>query len=103
MRVIAATNRDLDEAVRDGRFRADLLYRLNVFPLRVPALRERPQDIPLLISFFVTTLAKRLGKPLEGFSRESMEQLVAYPWPGNVRELAEHRRACRHPCADPDP
>ena len=87
VRVIAATNRDLDEAVRTGRFRADLLYRLNVFPLRVPALRERPQDIPLLISFFVTTLAKRLGKPLEGFSRESMEQLVTYPWPGNVREL----------------
>jgi PAS domain S-box-containing protein len=87
VRVIAATNRDLDEAVRTGRFRVDLLYRLNVFPLRVPALRERPQDIPLLISFFVTTLAKRLGKPLEGFSRQSMEQLVAYPWPGNVREL----------------
>ena len=87
VRVIAATNRDLDEAVRAGRFRADLLYRLNVFPLRVPALRERPQDIPLLAGFFVTTLAKRLGKPLEGFSRKAMEQLTAYPWPGNIREL----------------
>ena len=87
VRVIAATNRDLDEAVRAGRFRADLLYRLNVCPLRVPALRERPQDIPLLAGFFVTTLAKRLGKPLEGFSRKAMEQLTAYPWPGNVREL----------------
>jgi formate hydrogenlyase transcriptional activator len=87
VRVIAATNRDFDESVRSGRFRADLLYRLNVFPLRVPALRERPEDIPLLISFFVTTLAKKLGKPLEGFSRSAMEQLIRYPWPGNVREL----------------
>jgi formate hydrogenlyase transcriptional activator len=87
VRVIAATNRDFDEGVRTGRFRADLLYRLNVFPLRVPALRERPEDIPLLVSFFVTTLAKKLGKPLEGFSRRSMERLMSYPWPGNVREL----------------
>jgi predicted ATPase/transcriptional regulator with GAF, ATPase, and Fis domain len=87
VRVIAASNRDLEELVRAGRFRADLLYRLNVFPLRVPALRERAGDVPLLVGFFVTGLAKRLGKPLQGFSRRDMERLQEYPWPGNVREL----------------
>jgi formate hydrogenlyase transcriptional activator len=87
VRVIAATNRNLEEAVQTGKFRADLLYRLNVFPLAVPPLRERASDIPLLVGFFITALAKRLGKPLEGFSRESMNRLLRYPWPGNVREL----------------
>ena len=87
VRVIAASNRRLDEAVRAGRFRADLLYRLDVFPVEVPPLRERRSDIPLLVSFFLGRLAKRLGKPLEGVSAEAMGQLAAYPWPGNVREL----------------
>jgi predicted ATPase/GAF domain-containing protein len=87
VRVIAATNRDLEEAQRSGRFRADLLYRLNVFPLRVPSLRERRADIPLLVGFFVAGLAKKLGKPLEGFSRQDVERLMNYPWPGNIREL----------------
>ena len=87
VRVIAASNRRLDEAVRAGRFRADLLYRLNVFPLEVPALRERRTDIPQLVAFFLDRLAKKLGKPLTGVSRGSLERLVAYPWPGNVREL----------------
>ncbi len=87
VRVIAASNRKLDEAVQAGRFRADLLYRLNVFPVEVPALRERRADIPLLVSFFVGRLAKKLGKPLEGVSRKAMERLMEYPWPGNVREL----------------
>lgn len=87
VRVIAATNRHLEEAVRAGRFRADLLYRLNVFPIEIPPLRERKSDIPLLIAFYLTGLARRLGKPLTGFSRKSMERLIAYPWPGNVREL----------------
>lgn len=87
VRVIAATNRHLEEAVRAGRFRADLLYRLNVFPIEIPPLRERKSDIPLLIAFYLTGLARRLGKPLTGFSRKSMEGLIAYPWPGNVREL----------------
>jgi len=87
VRVIAASNRRLDEAVRASRFRADLLYRLNVFPLEVPALRERRSDIPLLVAFFLDRLAKKLGKPLEGVSRSSLERLVVYPWPGNVREL----------------
>ena len=87
VRVIAASNRNLEEEVRAGRFRADLLYRLNVFPLHVPPLRERASDIPLLVAFFITRLAKKLGKPLEGASRRTTERLVAYPWPGNVREL----------------
>jgi transcriptional regulator with GAF, ATPase, and Fis domain len=87
VRVIAATNRDLEQEVRAGRFRADLLYRLNVFPIAVPPLRERRDDVPLLAAFFLTGLAKRLGKPLEGFSRRSMQRLSDYRWPGNIREL----------------
>ena len=87
VRVIAASNRDLEQAVREGRFRADLLYRLNVFPVKVPPLRERRSDIPLLAAFFTEGLAKKLGKPLDGFSVGSMERLRAYSWPGNVREL----------------
>jgi len=87
VRVIAASNRDLEEAARNSRFRADLLYRLNVFPLRVPPLRERTADIPLLVGFFVTAMATRLGRPLHGFSRRDMERLQQYSWPGNVREL----------------
>jgi transcriptional regulator with GAF, ATPase, and Fis domain len=87
VRVIAASNRRLDEAVQNGSFRADLLYRLNVFPLEVPPLRDRRADLPLLVAFFVARLAKTLGKPLEGVSRRSMERLLAYAWPGNVREL----------------
>jgi formate hydrogenlyase transcriptional activator len=87
VRVIAATNRDLELAVRDGRFRADLLYRLNVFPITVPPLRERKSDIGLLVGFFSSALARRLGKPIQGFSSKSVQQLVSYEWPGNVREL----------------
>jgi len=87
VRIIAATNRDLGLAVKEGRFRADLLYRLNVFPIRVPPLRERAEDVPLLTSFFLTGLSQRLGKPLEGFSRRAMQRLKEYDWPGNVREL----------------
>ena len=88
VRVIAATNRDLEEAVRGGRFRADLFYRLNVLPLRVPALRERSSDIPQLVMFFLARFGQRAGKRLEAVSHETMERLVRYPWPGNVRELA---------------
>jgi transcriptional regulator with GAF, ATPase, and Fis domain len=87
VRVIAATNRDLNEAVRASRFRLDLLYRVNVFPITVPSLRERRADIPILVSFFVAQLSKRLGRPLKGISQRSMERLLAYSWPGNVREL----------------
>jgi transcriptional regulator with GAF, ATPase, and Fis domain len=87
VRVIAATNRNLDQAVRDGRFRADLLYRLNVFPLEIPPLRERAIDIPLLVSFFLSRISRTLGKPLHGVTARSMQQLQEYSWPGNVREL----------------
>ncbi|MBI3864372.1 MAG: sigma 54-interacting transcriptional regulator [Planctomycetia bacterium] len=87
VRVIAATNRDLLQSVRDKDFRADLFYRLNVFPLRLPPLRERADDIPLLVHFLVGRFAGRIGKRIESVSRETMKLLVAYPWPGNVREL----------------
>jgi transcriptional regulator with GAF, ATPase, and Fis domain len=85
--VIAATNRNLQEVVRNGSFRADLFYRLNVFPLEVPPLRERPEDIPLLVNFFLGKFAKSLGKEIRGVSQNSMEHLCRYDWPGNIREL----------------
>ena len=87
VRVIAATNRDLDQAVAEGKFRADLLYRLNVFPIAVPPLRQRGADIELLAGFFLSGLARRIGKPLHGFSVRSMQRMLRYSWPGNVREL----------------
>jgi len=87
VRVIAATNRDLREAVQAGRFRSDLFYRLNVFPIELPPLRERRSDVPQLVAFSISRFSKRLGKKIDGVSRESMENLVNYPWPGNVREL----------------
>jgi transcriptional regulator with GAF, ATPase, and Fis domain len=87
VRVIAATNRDLEAMVRAGTFRADLYYRLNVFPIAVPPLRERREDVPLLVAFFLSVLAKRLGKPLEGFTAQSLQRMREYGWPGNVREL----------------
>ena len=87
VRVIAATNRDLEEAIQAGRFRSDLYYRLNVFPLFVPPLRTRKSDIPQLVAFFLTRYSQRFGKLVEGVSREAMQRLVDYSWPGNVREL----------------
>ena len=87
VRVIAATNRNLREAVQAGRFRSDLFYRLNVFPIELPPLRERRSDIPQLVAFCLSQFSKRLGKKIDGVSRESMENLVNYPWPGNIREL----------------
>src|SRR5438093_1512272 len=87
VRVIAATHRDLTEAVRAGRFRADLFYRLNVVELRVPPLRERAGDIPQLAMFFLGRFAKKFGRPTETISSETMDRLVHYPWPGNIREL----------------
>src|SRR5713101_4976404 len=87
VRVIAATNRDLEEAVHAGRFRADLFYRLNVFPLRVPSLRERASDIPQLATFFFARFAKKFGRQVDPVSPETMDRLVSYPWPGNIREL----------------
>jgi formate hydrogenlyase transcriptional activator len=87
VRVIAATNRSLEEEVAAGRFRADLFYRLNVLPISVPPLRERQADIPQLVMFFIQRHAKRIGRTVEGVSRDSMERLTRYRWPGNVREL----------------
>ena len=86
-RLIAATNRDLEEMVAKRDFRSDLYYRLNVFPIRIPPLRERQEDIPLLVRYFAQRFAKRLRRPIESVSRESMELLCRWPWPGNVREL----------------
>jgi formate hydrogenlyase transcriptional activator len=86
-RVIAATNRDLEGMVQERKFRSDLYYRLNVFPIRVPALRERPQDIPLLVHHFTQQFARRMNKRIESIPSETMTVLSQYHWPGNIREL----------------
>jgi len=86
-RLIAATNRDLDQVVAEGKFRSDLYYRLNVFPVRVPALRERPEDIPLLVRHFVQQFSRRLGRTIDTIPAETMSALTRYLWPGNIREL----------------
>jgi PAS domain S-box-containing protein len=86
-RIIAATNRDLYREVQEGRFRADLFYRLNIFPIQVPPLRERREDIPLLARSFVAKFSGRLGKRIDGVSESTMQRLMNYDWPGNVREL----------------
>ncbi len=87
VRVIAATNRDLHQAMKDGRFRSDLYYRLSVFPIEVPPLRDRREDIPLLVQTFVDQMQGKLGKRIEHIPRSVMERLTAYSWPGNIREL----------------
>jgi PAS domain S-box-containing protein len=87
VRIIAATNRDLPKQVAQGAFRADLFYRLNVFPIMVPPLRERKADIPLLTHFFVQKHAPRIGRQVESVDAQGMQRLVEYPWPGNIREL----------------
>ena len=87
VRVIAATNRDLAKEVADGRFRADLFYRLNVFPIQLPALRERREDIPVLAKYFTAKYASQAGKRIETVSKKALSSLTAYHWPGNVREL----------------
>src|SRR5262245_1379430 len=89
VRVIAATNRDLEKEVGEGRFRSDLYYRLNVFPITLPALRDRKQDIQLLVSYFVTRFSGTMGKTVESVPAAAMEMLKSYSWPGNIREL-EH-------------
>jgi two-component system response regulator AtoC len=87
VRLVAATNRDLKKLIANGTFREDLFYRLNVVPIRLPALRERTVDIPLLVEHFLVKFNERLKKHVEGVEAEAMETLVAYPWPGNIREL----------------
>ncbi|MDB5154701.1 MAG: transcriptional regulator, NifA subfamily, Fis Family [Mucilaginibacter sp.] len=89
VRIIAATNRDLDKEMAEGRFRSDLYYRLNIFPIYLPSLRERRADIPLLASHFILRFAKKTGRRIETLSSRAMQELVQYDWPGNIREL-EH-------------
>ena len=87
VRVITATNRDLQAAIAAGAFRADLFYRLNVFPIEIPPLRERGEDIPLLIEYFIDRYARKAGKSIRGVSRKTLDLFKSYPWPGNIREL----------------
>ncbi|HAS85663.1 MAG TPA: diguanylate cyclase, partial [Candidatus Competibacteraceae bacterium] len=87
VRLVAATNRDLAKMVKEGGFRADLYYRLNVFPIRMPSLSERPTDIPLLARFFLDKFARKMGKSIRDLSPRACERLLNYPWPGNIREL----------------
>jgi DNA-binding NtrC family response regulator len=87
VRVVSATNRDLEQLMQDGLFREDLYYRLNVFPIHVPALRERLEDMEMLASHFVLRFAQRCGKPIKGITACAIERLKGYDWPGNVREL----------------
>jgi transcriptional regulator with GAF, ATPase, and Fis domain len=87
VRVVAATNRDLPAAIADGMFRSDLFYRLNVFPIAVPALRERADDIPLLVEYFIDRYARNTGKTIRRVNKRTLDRLRFYPWPGNVREL----------------
>jgi transcriptional regulator with GAF, ATPase, and Fis domain len=95
VRIIAATNRNLAAEVAAGRFRADLYYRLNVFPVRIPSLRERPGDVRLLVQHFLAQFQRKLAKPLKSVSAESMARLESYAWPGNIRELQNVlERAC---------
>src|SRR6202163_99704 len=87
VRVVAATNRNLETAIAEGRFRDDLFYRLNVFPIEVPPLRQRKEDIPLLVEYFVDRYAGKAAKKITGINKRSMELLQSYAWPGNIREL----------------
>ena len=87
VRIIAATNKDFEKEIAEGRFREDLYYRLSVIPIQLPSLRERREDIPLLARHFLERFRKAMEKPIEGISPEAMSRLEAYDWPGNVREL----------------
>ena len=87
VRVIAATNQDLKAAMTAGAFRSDLFYRLNVFPIEMPPLRERREDIPLLVEHFIDRFARKAGKQIRGINQKSLGLLQSYPWPGNIREL----------------
>jgi transcriptional regulator with GAF, ATPase, and Fis domain len=87
VRVIAATNRDLEAGIAAGVFRSDLFYRLNVFPIEVPPLRERRQDIPVLVEYFIDRYARKAGKSFQTVNKKSLDLLQSYSWPGNIREL----------------
>ena len=94
VRVLVATNMDLDDRVKQGRFRADLFYRINVIPIHIPALRERREDIPILVAHLIQKHVRSSGLPMKTFSPEAMEKLLAYAWPGNVRELENLVQRC---------
>jgi formate hydrogenlyase transcriptional activator len=94
VRMIAATHRDLPAMIADGKFRQDLFYRFNVFPIEIPALRERREDIPLLVHFFVLRLCRRMKKTIRSIAKESMQALVNAEWPGNIRELENFIERC---------
>ena len=87
MRVIAATNRNLEDAVRQGAFRSDLYYRLSIFPITLPPLRDRKEDIQMLVTHLVKQFSQKLGKTIDAIPQDTMTKLRNYPWPGNVREL----------------
>ena len=87
VRVIAATNRDLEAAIAAGVFRSDLFYRLNIFPIEMPPLRKRREDIPLLVEYFIDRYARKTGKSFQSVNKKSLDLLQSYPWPGNIREL----------------
>jgi two-component system, NtrC family, response regulator HydG len=106
VRVISATNRDLEARVAEGAFREDLYYRINVIPIRIPPLRERVEDIPLLADFFFRRIRLKSGRSIEGIGRDAMERLLTHDWPGNVRELRSALEfafvACQEPMIQPD-
>ena len=94
VRMIAATHRDLSAMIGEGRFREDLFYRFNVFPIEIPPLRERREDIPVLVRFFVSRISRRMQKPIRSVSKSSMEALMNADWPGNIRELENFIERC---------
>jgi Nif-specific regulatory protein len=95
VRILAATNRDIEKQVEEGEFRSDLYYRLNVLPLYIPPLRQRPEDIPVLADFFLRKFSEETKKQFEGFSEDARETMLSYAWPGNIRELENCiERAC---------
>jgi DNA-binding NtrC family response regulator len=87
VRIVAATHQNLEQLIRQGKFREDLFYRLNVFPIHLPPLRERPEDIPELVQHFLTVYSQRAGKTIQGVDDDALLALKSYPWPGNVRQL----------------
>jgi formate hydrogenlyase transcriptional activator len=87
VRLVAATNRDLEKMIEDREFRSDLYYRLNVFPIRIPPLRERPEDIPLLVRYFTQKYSRLMNKAIQTIPAPAMKKLAAWSWPGNIREL----------------
>jgi len=87
VRILSATNRDLQKAIAAGTFREDLFYRLNVFPIQIPPLRERKEDIPMLVEYFIDRFARKAGKNIRSIDKQSLDLLESYSWPGNIREL----------------